>query len=850
MVLRRFLHVVFVFFLIGAILSCSRKKDTFISRSWHSVTAEYNTLYNGNLALEAGREELNQNYKDNYWDLLPIERMQIDEEILLPDSVRNQNFGVAEQKAVKAIQRHSMLIDGDEENPQIDEAYMLLGKARYFDQRFIPALEAFNYILQRYPASNSIRNAQIWREKTNIRLENNRIAIRNLKRIIENAQFEDQEYADAKAAMAQAYINLQYPDSALAPLTTAANFTNKNEEKGRYFFILGQLYNLLNQPENANLAFDEVIELNRKSPRIYMINAYIQKARNFDPEENNDQQLKELLISLEEDRENRPFLDKIYFQFGEYYNQRDSLDTAIVFYNKSLRSRANSDPYLRSINYEILANINFDRSNYQRAAKYFDSTLFEMNSSLREYRTIEKKRKNLDDVIFYQSIADKNDSILDLTKLSREEQIAFYTEYTNKLKEDYQNQIEEGETEEALALNTAGPGVPNTGIPNIGVPGEENTNKFYFYNDNLISRGEREFLRVWGNRQLADNWRWMATGNTTAMATSEDGADFDFTSDPRFNPVTYVDKLPTDNKVIDSLYKERNYAYYQLGLIYNEKFAEYRLSANRLEEVLASDPEDRLVLPSKYNLYKAYGNLNMLAKQDEMKRDIITNYPDSQYAIFIQNPQSLANGESLPKMSYENTFELFENKEFTEVISESNKFITRYSGEEIVPKFELLKAMAIGRLKGLSEYRTALSHVSLTYPQSPEGQKAKQMISESLPRLSRLQLQQDSLAKNYKLVYEFDANKKEEALEFQQKLDSAMVDLDYSNLSTSLDPYTIDRLFVVVHGLEDRARALGFGELLRENDDYKLENDFIAISTNNYRVILLRKNLDTYKTDY
>ena len=843
--MRRFSHVVFAFFLIGAILSCSRKKDTFISRSWHSVTAEYNTLYNGNLALEAGREELNQNYRDNYWDLLPIERMQIDEEILLPDSVRNQNFGVAEQKAVKAIQRHSMLIAGDEENPQIDEAYMLLGKARYFDQRFIPALEAFNYILQRYPASNSIRNAQIWREKTNIRLENNRVAIRNLKRIIENAQFEDQEYADAKAAMAQAYINLQYPDSALAPLTTAANFTNKNEEKGRYFFILGQLYNLLNQPENANLAFDEVIELNRKSPRIYMINAYIQKARNFNPEENDDQQLKDLLISLEEDRENRPFLDKIYFQFGEYYNQRDSLDTAIVFYNKSLRSRAISDPYLRSINYEILANINFDRSNYQRAAKYFDSTLFEMNSSLREYRTIEKKRKNLDDVIFYQSIADKNDSILDLTKLSREEQIAFYTEYTDKLKEDYQNQIEEGETEEALALNTAGPGVPN-----IGVPGEENTNKFYFYNDNLINRGEREFLRVWGNRQLADNWRWMATGNTTAIATTEDGADFDFSSDPRFNPVTYVDKLPTDNNVIDSLYKERNYAYYQLGLIYNEKFAEYRLSADRLEEVLASNPEDRLVLPSKYNLYKAYGSLNMLAEQDKMKRDIITNYPDSQYAIFIQNPQSLANGESLPKMSYEKTLELFENKEFTAVISESNKFITRYSGEEIIPKFELLKAMAIGRLKGLSEYRTALSYVSLTYPQSPEGQKAKQMISESLPRLSRLQLQQDSLATNYKLVYEFDTSENEEALKFQQKLDSALVDLDYSNLSTSLDPYTVDRLFVVVHGLEDRARALGFGELLRENDDYKLENDFIAISTNNYRVVLLRKNLDTYKTDY
>jgi hypothetical protein len=32
-------------------------------------------------------------------------------------------------------------------NFQIDEAYLLLGKARYYDQRFIPALDAFNYIL-------------------------------------------------------------------------------------------------------------------------------------------------------------------------------------------------------------------------------------------------------------------------------------------------------------------------------------------------------------------------------------------------------------------------------------------------------------------------------------------------------------------------------------------------------------------------------------------------------------------------------------------------------------------------------------------------------------------------------
>ena len=59
-----------------------------------------------------------------------------------------------------------MNINGKEKNPQMDEAYILLGKSRYYDQRFIPALEAFNYILYKYPESDRINEAKIWREKT------------------------------------------------------------------------------------------------------------------------------------------------------------------------------------------------------------------------------------------------------------------------------------------------------------------------------------------------------------------------------------------------------------------------------------------------------------------------------------------------------------------------------------------------------------------------------------------------------------------------------------------------------------------------------------------------------------
>ena len=61
------------------IVSCSTKKDAFLNRSFHSVNTKYNILYNGNEAFKNGLEQLNSSYEDNYWEILPIEPLEIDE---------------------------------------------------------------------------------------------------------------------------------------------------------------------------------------------------------------------------------------------------------------------------------------------------------------------------------------------------------------------------------------------------------------------------------------------------------------------------------------------------------------------------------------------------------------------------------------------------------------------------------------------------------------------------------------------------------------------------------------------------------------------------------------------------
>lgn len=841
--MNRFTRLFFIFVLAAGAFACSRKKNTFINRNWHAVTAEYNTLYNGYLALEQGREELNQTYQDNYWDLLPIEPLHIDEDITLPDSIKNQNFGKAEEKAVKAIQRHSMLIDGKEHNPQIDEAYLLLGKARYFDQRFIPALEAFNYILHKYPASDNINKAQIWREKTNIRIDNNKLAIENLKRILKNEALEDQDLADANAALAQAYINLRAPDSAVVPLKTAAEFTERNNQKGRYYFIIGQLYDRLNEPEKANEAFDQVIELNRKSPSIYMINAYVEKARNFDFDSRNPEELRSLLEDLAENRENRPFLDKIYFQTAEYYKRLDSMQKAIGYYNKSLRAPS-SDLYLKSIDYEVLADIYFNRADYRSASRYYDSTLANMSPKLREFRTIKKKRENLEDVIHYRDIADTNDSILNLANMTGEERLAYFKDYTQTLKEKFQEDLETGKRKMAIAANS-GPAIPDAG-GNAAA-----TNTFYFYNPTRVSNGARQFFIIWGRRELTDNWRWNAKtgGGKNAKGEGED-ISLNLDDDPRFDPMTYMSQVPDDKIILDSIQNERNNAYYQLGVIYKEKFQEYALAQQRLEELLKSSPEERLVLPSKYNLYEIYAATNQPQKQQAMREDILANYPESRYAAYIKDPSSMPSDLDSPEKRYEEVFKKFEAGKYDEVIAESEEYINNFTGDELVPKFELLKAMAAGRLLGVDAYKSTLNYVALTYPQTPEGKRAQQIYNTTIPELMETQFNTDSLQTGYKLIYRFGREEGEDASSLKKKIEKALTDLEYKNLSVSLDVYSPEENFVVVHGFKDESAALGFAELLKVNKDYLVNRKPMSISTANYRVIQIHKNIDTYLDNF
>ncbi|WP_333878599.1 type IX secretion system periplasmic lipoprotein PorW/SprE, partial [Flavobacterium sp.] len=789
------------------LVACSTKKNTFLSRNSHALSTKYNILYNGGIALDKGIEDVKNQNRDNFWERLPIERMQVSEDAIMPGENRNANFERAETKAIKSIQKHSMNIQGSEKNPQMDEAHLLLGKARYYDQRFVPALEAFNYVLYKYPKSDKIYEVKIWREKTNMRLENDAIAINNLTKLLKEIKFKDQIFADANAALAQAFLNMEEKDSAVAKIKLATDFTKSNEEKARYRFILAQLYEELGYKDSAFVKYQEVIDMNRKSARQYVIHAHARQAAQFDYEKGDTLSFLKKFNDLLEDRENRPFLDVLHHQVALFYDKKNNFNLAKKHYNLSLRKKT-EDSYLTASNYRNLADIYFNTAKYVTAGKYYDSTLVQLKPRTREFNLIKKKRENLEDVIKYEGIAQRNDSIISLYSMSGSEKTAYFEKYIEKLKKDEEAAQKLAEKQAIINENQARSegkidvesgsvgtkkGKDNIAAASSNAPKEST---FYFYNPSTVAYGQKEFRKSWGKRALQDNWRLETSTSKSDSKDKEESEEEDKNNDKntakvdeRYTADFYIKQLPTAQTVIDSLSKERNFAYYQLGVIYKEKFKEYKRAADKLEQLLKNNPEERLVLPSMYNLYKIYEIIDK-AKAEGMKTRIITSFPTSRYAQILSNTtNSVEESSDSPNVVYERLYQQYQEGNYKAVLIATDSAIERFTGEEIVPKLELLKARLAGKLSGLGEYSKALNFVALNYPNSEEGKRAEKMLAVDMPKLEALQL--SSLpSKNWKILYRTKDFEDKNTKVLREKIAKFIKDRSLEKLTVSLDIYT------------------------------------------------------------
>ena len=83
---------------------------------------------------------------------------------------------------------------------------------------------------------------------------------------------------------------------------------------------------------------------------------------------------------------------------------------------------------------------------------------------------------------------------------------------------------------------------------------------FYFYNTSTVAYGKNEFRKIWGERKLEDNWRLSSKQTSLINNDIEVAVVAPIEESEIYKPQTYIARIPTDEKAIDSLAKDRNFA--------------------------------------------------------------------------------------------------------------------------------------------------------------------------------------------------------------------------------------------------------------------------------------------------
>ena len=786
-------------------------------------------MFNGEEALDIGSAILASQAQDNFLTTLPVELITLDGEdenatASIPSFIR------AEEKAVKAIQKHSMSFNGQQKNDQIHKAYLLLGKARYYDRRFLPALEAFNFLLGLNSDADIFYEGKLWREKTNLRLGNDELAVSNLKPLANNIPKKNKLFAAVNATLAQAFLNTQAIDSGLKYIQRAAAFEPKRIIQTRYRFIEAQLFDQLNQKDSAQLAFNSIVDLKRKAPRLYWMHAKLNALRI--QAERSGESPEKALEKLSAAFENENFTHLIYRQMAQYHLSKGRDSLAKQFYNKSLKAPGIDRPTRRQ-NYRDLADNAFVRGSYVDTGAYLDSLLSQFPQESRQKTIVLQEREGLQEVIGFEKTIRETDSILTLTAMIPEEQLAFY-----------QKAIDSKRAKELAKIELEKK-------PLFNVLNRSNGKQFYFYNENLVILGKQAFASDFGNRPNADNWNRLESLNGAFVSDEgETNSTNDNTPIVKENAQAYVDLLPTDQTLLDSLSVLRNQAYLEVGILYKEKFKNFALASERLKSLLVNSPSENQELNAWYHLYK----MNTLkdSKQALVYEDkIIQKYPESRFARIIKDPENfkLLPNET-PSIRYEALYALFLNQQYEEVLAQGDDLLVIFSGTPMVSKVAHLMANATGRLDGIEAWKKELQGLIDLYPNSEAAAQAKQ----TLGYIAATEQAEDTpkVYLNYKWIFPVLKENQEQIQQLTalvtQTLEAGRI--PHGNLS--LEVYDRDYIFLVVNDLRQQPtlEVIPQGETPTELST-AISNKFVVLSSQ-YKEIQLFKSWNTTKknTDY
>lgn len=753
--LKKHISYTLLFLCLLLLASCSNNKNTWLSRNVQALTTRYNVNFNGNESYKEGLDAILKGNVDDYSNVLPIYPISNHSSAAAASAQMER----ALEKAQKSIKEHSIRkkpkkdpkrsrdpkyqawMKQEEYNSQIDEAWMLQGKAQFHKTDFLAAMGTFTYIIKHFSwQKNTIAEARIWLARSYAEMG----WYFEAEDALDKANKEGiPKYLDKDFSAVRADLLLKQGRyrEAISYLSLAAEHEKNKPQRTRFNFVLAQLYHLTGNHKQSVAHYSKVIKAN--PPFEMDFNARVNRA------EANGDNLSEATKSLRKMLKNNKYSEqhaKIYYTIGKVYQNKSENKQAIENYKLAINDSIGTNELYKLQALVALADLHYTQSEYIEAQPYYSEAAGAMALENEDYPRVNTRSVVLGKLIQEHEVVILQDSLQELARLPQEEQKAKIDFLIKKLQDDelaLKKKMQEEEEAEAsraaMAMNEMGRNTP------MGV--DNSIGGWYFYNTQLIASGKGDFYRRWGTRKLEDNWR---RKNKAALMLDDEEEDYDTElSDNQDNLPShieseqdssmvntdvnfYLEQLPVSDNDFRQSDKQIADALFNMGIIYQDELDDLPMSIKTFEELARRFPADTRLSDGYYSIYRMATKEKDSTTADYYRMQIIQQYPESTYAKFLSQPdyaERMLRMNAMQDSLYQTSYFAYTKNNFDTVFYNYDKIKTENPLSPLMPKFMFINALSLGKTGDNEGLVRELNTLITEYPQSDVNSMAKDILA-------------------------------------------------------------------------------------------------------------------------
>ncbi|HSN59352.1 MAG TPA: hypothetical protein VLR49_00345, partial [Ferruginibacter sp.] len=520
-------------------------------------------------------------------------------------------------------------------------------------------------------------------------------------------------------------------DSAAVHLEQALNNADNIQDKSRWEFLLAQLFENDGQFDKASSYYARA---SKHTTDIVMdINARLNDAKmlrdNADPKQL-DYSINNLLRMAKKDRF-ESYRDIVYYSAAQLAMQKPDTANSIVYLGKSIKYNNNNVDY-RNKSFFQLGNLAYSQAHFKDAFSYYDSLQLTSSEDYINVDELNDRKDALSKLVLRIDAIEREDSLQRIAALSPAERDAFVKKLLKKLRKE-KGYKEEDTNDGSIPITFGNSKQEDTDLFQTNSKGE-----WYFYNTNLRSKGQAEFVRKWGKRTNTDNWRRKQSASSIPGAGpgGDPGMSIDKTAQDSasiaaaLNFDALMADLPLTSEKLDSSYSIIATNLLALAKIFQNDLQEYPAAINKYDEFLSRFPSHSNEAEAYLGLYFCYSKLGNNSQANHYKNLLVTKHAGSTSATMLQNPSLLQPNAKNPEVTarYEGIYNLYIEGNFAEAIAAKKKADSVYGSNYWTPQLLYIEAVHFIRERQDSNAIAVLQNLLALYPESFLSSKATTMI--------------------------------------------------------------------------------------------------------------------------